>query len=205
MVLTQTPPSAAAVASEARKFSRAATSPLDFKNGVLERALGRTGSLDRIKSSASFSVPATKVNSGGELRMSLASSGLSSLPAELFQLRFLTSLVLREFSPSQTPRFIYLPARWKSIDYASAADIQVGKSARAGYFYQQVQVPTFRAHVYEPGVSTYKPQREFSTETPRAIVKTRRRLTRCSRGIATTRILHYPIAQRTMCARFIRD
>ena len=92
VVLPQSPPTAVAIATAARKFARAATSPLEFTGSRLERNIGRTGSLDRWKST-SFSASKMPL----QLKLTLVRCGIRALPLELFRLEFLTSLDLREF------------------------------------------------------------------------------------------------------------
>lgn len=96
VVLAQNPQPAIPQVTQARRFARAVTSPLEFRNSALQRSLGigRTGSLDRLRST-SFS--SSQTTGGTQLRLLLASNGLRSLPAELFYLRFLTCLDLSKY------------------------------------------------------------------------------------------------------------
>jgi hypothetical protein len=97
VVLPQEPAPATAVASAARRFARAATSPLEFKGFRSEHPVERTGSLDRWKST-SFST----FNKAGQINLSLAACGIRTLPRELLRLELLTSLDLREKCSTHT-------------------------------------------------------------------------------------------------------
>ena len=78
-----------------RQLARASTTPdVIGKLSAREVHAGRTGSLDRLKTS-SFT---TYLEKGPEIRLSLAVCYLRSLPLELFQLERLTVLTLRECS-----------------------------------------------------------------------------------------------------------
>ena len=79
-----------------RHLARASTTPdVIGKLSAKETWVGRTGSLDRLKTS-SFT---TYLEKGPEIRLSLGACYLRSLPLELFQLDRLTVLILREFYP----------------------------------------------------------------------------------------------------------
>ena len=76
-----------------RRLARASTTPdVIGKLSAREAYAGRTGSLDRLKTT-SFT---TYLEKGPEIRLSLGACYLRSLPLELFQLERLTALVLRE-------------------------------------------------------------------------------------------------------------
>jgi hypothetical protein len=75
-----------------RQLARASTTPdVIGKLSAREAYAGRTGSLDRLKTS-SFTAYLEK---GPEMRLSLSACYLRSLPLELFQLERLTVLILR--------------------------------------------------------------------------------------------------------------
>ena len=80
-----------------RRLARASTTPdVIGKLSAKEAYAGRTGSLDRLKTT-SFTIYLEK---GPEIRLSLGACYLRSLPLELFQLERLTALILREYDLS---------------------------------------------------------------------------------------------------------
>lgn len=79
-----------------RQLTRASTTPdVIGKLTAKEAYAGRTGSLDRLKTSSFTSY----LEKGPEIRLSLGACYLRSLPLEVFRLGRLTVLILREFLP----------------------------------------------------------------------------------------------------------
>jgi len=77
-----------------RQLTRASTTPdVIGKLTAREAYAGRTGSLDRLKTSSFTSY----LEKGPEIRLSLGACYLRSLPLELFRLDRLTVLILREY------------------------------------------------------------------------------------------------------------
>ena len=103
------------------------------KLSAKEAWAGRTGSLDRLKTS-SFT---TYLEKGPEIRLSLGACYLRSLPLELFQLDRLTVLILREFLScsaiqdaqycSGSNKLTHIPSQIKDLKNLQELDVSVNK------------------------------------------------------------------------------
>ncbi|KAF9785250.1 hypothetical protein BJ322DRAFT_820664 [Thelephora terrestris] len=101
-----------------RNFARASTTPdVIGKLSARESFTGRTGSLDRLKTS-SFT---TYLEKGPEIRLLLGACYLRSLPLELFQLERLTVLILR------SNKLTHIPPQIKDLKNLQELDVSVNK------------------------------------------------------------------------------